>query len=1077
MISLFGWMKQGRKQGTIHSKPQVEVLESRTLLSGSSQFIAEPNDTPAQAFDSGIDGKETAPTTFIGSGKLGDNPVSDPSLPPWWPHNDTDYIRVNLNGGDRIGIGLFVHNTSIINGMYLEDASGQLVATDQAFADDPRIPFPDDPRLQDPQISGRRLYDYWTAKDSGNYFVVVSGASDTDSSGHGTPVDYDLEIRVVPRIPLGPPNGASGVAPAEPNDTIHDATPISVGPFGVDPAGNVTGEYYQSAMLGDNPDLPPFGNSGQDVDMYKLVIANDPPPGQRWNVSVTVDVITADFLANNPFAFRQPTPSIDEMVIDKPLLRLRVFDDTGQDITEKLDLSLNGSVTEGLDIFANFPAPTAPTTYYLGINLGGDYDPNVEGSGPQYSDAFSNEVPYLISAMLVPTNSPPVDQLPAITPTSPVWDTAQGGVDFGYQVSGADLTQATTAALYWSSTDQWSGRIGNPVYTQDIPTGTQTGSYGPFNVSASQLGTPPQGAKYLLEVTDPNNVLGNFDPSKNVIALNAIPDIVMNGSGDEVTTKDATNLSITYDINNANINDQALNFKVYRSATQYGQDTLIATGTLAAADVQDLTIGHHADVPLTLQYVDPNGPQDLPIDPEHPYIVVEANPDNSISEKDTSNDTAEFRKYVIGVVTHGQQLLPVLPSWVNDMANGLKQYDGYNDVIPFDWSARSLDPYPTETTVAGSLLAETVELEVASLSGLAANDVVDLHFIGHSRGAVVISQALQDLRFTTDPHLIGGYKKMTMLDPHPAHNYDGAHWYSEAPTLAGFTAINGVVLPFQAGADDPSTVIPNNVNEAEVYYQHTPSYMLSGQESVFNLWGEVPVTNQSTAPVIYDDLTGLRVDGLTGPYIGHSEIHDWYYDNVVSQGLAASFNPQTAVMGSVGVGAPVYNQPAPRVESVIVNDGSAQRSSVTKLTITFNTLVTIDDGAILVGTLGGDPVDTRMCIAAQGGKTVVTLTFSLLDGRYALTIDGNNVFNTRPEALDGDNDGLPGGIYVYSFHQLLGDFNGDGVVSALDQRYWTGHIGKTRGQIGYDALFDFNGDGIINIADYVFWTTLLGHRV
>jgi hypothetical protein len=62
-------------------------------------------------------------------------------------------------------------------------------------------------------------------------------------------------------------------------------------------------------------------------------------------------------------------------------------------------------------------------------------------------------------------------------------------------------------------------------------------------------------------------------------------------------------------------------------------------------------------------------------------------------------------------------------------------------------------------------------------------DVVDVQFIGHSRGGVVISEALQDLNNSnandpgdnfapgTLPHwLSAGYPMMTMLDPHPANN-------------------------------------------------------------------------------------------------------------------------------------------------------------------------------------------------------------------------------------------------------------------------------------------------------------------
>jgi hypothetical protein len=99
-------------------------------------------------------------------------------------------------------------------------------------------------------------------------------------------------------------------------------------------------------------------------------------------------------------------------------------------------------------------------------------------------------------------------------------------VDFGYTVSGADLTKDTTAALYWSSSDKFANAIGGPIpgTSQAIPAGTLAKTYGPFHVDAATLGAPPPTATHLLAVTDPDNVLGNFDASKNVLPL-AIPDI------------------------------------------------------------------------------------------------------------------------------------------------------------------------------------------------------------------------------------------------------------------------------------------------------------------------------------------------------------------------------------------------------------------------------------------------------------------------------------------------------------------------------------------------------------------------
>jgi hypothetical protein len=112
-----------------------------------------------------------------------------------------------------------------------------------------------------------------------------------------------------------------------------------------------------------------------------------------------------------------------------------------------------------------------------------------------------------------------------ITPTSLQWDATLGGVDYGYQVIGANVPQDTTVALYWSSSDQFADHIGGPVAgsSMTIAAGTPVGTYGPFTMLATQLENTPLGATHLLVVTDPDNVLGNFSETNNVRSLVASP--------------------------------------------------------------------------------------------------------------------------------------------------------------------------------------------------------------------------------------------------------------------------------------------------------------------------------------------------------------------------------------------------------------------------------------------------------------------------------------------------------------------------------------------------------------------------
>src|SRR5262249_48622533 len=109
--------------------------------------------------------------------------------------------------------------------------------------------------------------------------------------------------------------------------------------------------------------------------------------------------------------------------------------------------------------------------------------------------------------------------------------------------------------------------------------------------------------------------------------------------------------------------------------------------------------------------------------------------------------------------------------------------------------------------------------------------------------------------------------------------------------------------------------------------------------------------------------------------------------------------------------------PLARVESVVIDDGSAQRSMVRSITVTFSTQVTLQDGAFQLVRDDGTVITPDVAVALVNGKTVATLTFSgpdviggsLADGRYTLTLRADRIANGLNQALDGDGDGTAGG--------------------------------------------------------------------
>jgi hypothetical protein len=337
---------------------------------------------------------------------------------------------------------------------------------------------------------------------------------------------------------------------------------------------------------------------------------------------------------------------------------------------------------------------------------------------------------------------------------------------------------------------------------------------------------------------------------------------------------------------------------VYRSATSTfdpNKATLINRLTVPALDsnsVDSLAVGSHS---ITM-----SDPAALIADPRKEFVFVFADPDHKIGVPNDPNHLARFRKFVLGVVTHGFEITGSISGWVGQMARDLKTIQGYDDAIAFDWASSSNVPIRNQTVLAGGRMATRINTAANALVARfgAPGDVVDLHLIGHSRGSVVISQAFTVLLTTTNPIILGGYKKMTMLDPHPA-NLSFGRDYSMNETLraalyaasflypapyAAFLAVEAGYLAFELGASDPSVVVPANVDSADLYYQRTLSSFDFGLnvESVINLWGQplALIVNRSRAVIAVTNLTNF-VDPVAG-LIGHGEVPAYYSRAVVS---------------------------------------------------------------------------------------------------------------------------------------------------------------------------------------------------
>jgi hypothetical protein len=360
-------------------------------------------------------------------------------------------------------------------------------------------------------------------------------------------------------------------------------------------------------------------------------------------------------------------------------------------------------------------------------------------------------------------------------------------------------------------------------------------------------------------------------------------------------TRDSQSVTVDYRIDALAQSPAPLQFNVYRSSNSRldSGDSLVGSwsaqeGALSRDDNgQPLTAAgvHQLTIPLAAG---------LPPDPQKPFVVVVANPEFPLSATSPSS-TASFRKYVIGIVTHGALINPSWkhgPPWELQTATLLRR-QGYDAVIPFNWSSQSSNP--GHAAAEGPRLAHQV---LQTASHFPAGSPVDVQFISHSEGAVVNTQAIVSLERSITPELSAGYLVDTLLDPHAANNNVPGQ-ANAAPGLLGAVA-EMLVSSYQSRANDPAVFVPPGVNEAQVFYQHNPA---SRHHGIYNLWGQVPVPNFSDQPVAYYNLSA------TGAiHSGNFGVSLWYRNFV-----APTLGDQTPLIARLRLEGTIENAINPRL--------------------------------------------------------------------------------------------------------------------------------------------------------------------
>ncbi|MEX0676088.1 MAG: ELWxxDGT repeat protein [Pirellulales bacterium] len=165
--------------------------------------------------------------------------------------------------------------------------------------------------------------------------------------------------------------------------------------------------------------------------------------------------------------------------------------------------------------------------------------------------------------------------------------------------------------------------------------------------------------------------------------------------------------------------------------------------------------------------------------------------------------------------------------------------------------------------------------------------------------------------------------------------------------------------------------------------------------------------------------------------------------------------------------------PPAAVQSVVITDGSAQRSVVNRITVIFSEIVTIDPGAFELIKRGGRSVTVNVYTSVVDDHSVAVLSFSgqgivggsLADGNYALTIRADKIRDGAGQALDGDGNSVAGGNRVDEFFRFYGDADGDRDVDNLDYALFRSSYNKRSGDPTFLWFFDFDGNSRINFID------------
>ncbi len=175
----------------------------------------------------------------------------------------------------------------------------------------------------------------------------------------------------------------------------------------------------------------------------------------------------------------------------------------------------------------------------------------------------------------------------------------------------------------------------------------------------------------------------------------------------------------------------------------------------------------------------------------------------------------------------------------------------------------------------------------------------------------------------------------------------------------------------------------------------------------------------------------------------------------------------------------VVSGAAGTVVSTQIDDGTAQRSMVRSITLTFSSSIASTLSTVLANlslTRASDNLSVGLRGSLDSTGKVLTLTFtgssiiggSLADGRYTLVYGGTTLLGA---GTAGQTDETK---YLW---RLFGDLNGTASVNAADLTAFNKAYNSRKGMSNYSVYFDYNEDGVIVNADQTAFTQHYGTSI